>query len=260
MIQLISCGYNFIHPNGITIDRPNGSGDYAFVFFRSRCEIVVDDNAMRPDKYSYILFSPYRRHLYREVDKPFVNDWFHCSGDDVHELVSRLHFPLDKPVQARDPFQISRSIMELQSTLRLGGPLRDSIIDSEVRTLFMKLCNVNEKKPLPEKTNQYFLLFSELRNELYSSPGNQVSVEKLASSVNLSKSYFQHIYKELFGCSVISDMINARLEYAQYLLNNSSLSVAAIAKMCGYENDTHFMRQFKKFIGVSPGKYKNNKS
>ena len=66
------------------------------------------------------------------------------------------------------------------------------------------------------------------------------------------QSYFQHIYKELFGCSVVTDMINRRLEYAKYLLQNSSLSIAAISKMCGNENDTHFMRQFKCFVGVTP--------
>ncbi|MEI0735875.1 AraC family transcriptional regulator [Paenibacillus sp. JTLBN-2024] len=51
-------------------------------------------------------------------------------------------------------------------------------------------------------------------------------------------------------------MINGRLEHAKYLLDNSSLPIAAIAKMCGYENDTHFMRQFKKFVGETPSGYK----
>jgi AraC family transcriptional regulator of arabinose operon len=84
-------------------------------------------------------------------------------------------------------------------------------------------------------------------------------VEQIASRVNLSKSYFQHIYKELFGCSVVSDIINGRLEYAKYLLGNSSLSIAVISKMCGYENDTHFMRQFKRFVGVTPSQYRSQR-
>jgi AraC family transcriptional regulator of arabinose operon len=86
-----------------------------------------------------------------------------------------------------------------------------------------------------------------------------MTVEQIASRINLSKSYFQHIYKELFGCSVVSDMIYSRLEYAKYLLKNSSLSVSAIAKMCGYENDTHFMRQFKRFEGITPSQFRSRR-
>ena len=147
----------------------------------------------------------------------------------------------------------------MNSINRLGGPLRDKIIDSDIRTLLMKLSNLLERAALPGKTSRYFQQFSELRNELYSSPQTHLPVEKIAARLNLSKSYFQHIYKELFGCSVVTDIINSRLEYAKYLLANSSLSVSAIAKMCGYENDTHFMRQFKRFEGVTPSRFRSQR-
>ncbi|MNN42053.1 Arabinose operon regulatory protein [compost metagenome] len=121
----------------------------------------------------------------------------------------------------------------------------------------MKMIDLQNKATILEKKSRYFHSFSKLRNELYNSPGMAYSIEKLASKVNLSKSYFQLIYKKLFGCSVISDLIHARLDYAKYLLKNSPFSVTTIAKKCGYENNTHFMRQFKKFVGVTPSQYKD---
>ncbi len=256
MIRLISCGYQFIHRDGITIDRPSGAGNYAFVFFRSHSEVVLNGVPMAAEKNCFIIFSPATPHLYRELEKPFVNDWFHCDGNEIMDFLMQLNLPLDTLIKAVDPLLITSCIRELHSMNRLGGPLRDQIIDSELRTLFMKLSNLLERASLPDKTNCYFRQFSELRNELYSSPQTHLSVEEIASRVNLSKSYFQHIYKELFGCSVVSDIIQSRLEYAKYLLGNSSLSVAAISKMCGYENDTHFMRQFKRFVGVTPSQYR----
>src|SRR5690606_15849792 len=108
----------------------------------------------------------------------------------------------------------------------------------------------------PDKLRRYYIPFSELRHELYRSPHQTVSVSELAVQLNMSKSYFQHIYKDLFGCAVMTDIINAKLEHAKYLLDHSELSVTDIASLCGYENDTHFMRQFKKFIGVPPRQYK----
>ncbi|QYR22780.1 AraC family transcriptional regulator [Paenibacillus sp. sptzw28] len=259
MIHLISCGYNFVHRDGITIDRPSGAGNYAFVFFRSNSEVIVDGRLLTAEKNSYIIFSPATSHLYRELDNPFVNDWFHCEGIEMMEFLQELNLPLDTLIKAIDPLLITRYIRDMHSINRLGGPLREKIIDSDIRSLFMKLSNLLERAVLPDKTSRYFRQFSELRNELYSSPQIHLPVEQIASRVNLSKSYFQHIYKELFGCSVVSDIIQSRLEYAKYLLGNSSLSIAAIAKMCGYENDTHFMRQFKRFTGITPSQFRSQR-
>ena len=257
MIELLGCGYRYIHPDGILLDRPRGSGDYAFVFFRNRSEVVVRSRRTICERDSYILFGPATPHSYRESELPFVNDWFHCVGDGIADLLTELHFPLDTLLPATDPSLISRSIMELHRIRKSGGPIAGHIIDTEIRSLLMKLSNLHEMS-LTEKQGRYFRQFSELRDEIYNSPQRHRSVDALASRLNLSKSYFQHLYRDLFGCSVVTDMINGRLEYAKYLLRHSAYSVSAIAAMCGYEHDTHFMRQFKKFVGVTPGQYKAN--
>ncbi|XEC93530.1 helix-turn-helix domain-containing protein [Paenibacillus tarimensis] len=259
MIQLIGCGHHFIHRDGITIDRPAGAGNYAFVFFKSHSEVVLRGKPIIAEKNSFILFRPDTPHLYRESARPFVNDWFHCEGGEIEAFLTQLNFPLDTLVKAADPLLITGYIRELQNISRLGGPLQGRIIDLDIKTLFMKLGNLLERSAMTEKTSRYYRQFTELRSELYSSPQSRLPVERLAARVNLSKSYFQHLYKEMFGCSVVFDMINGRLEYAKYLLGNSSSSVAAISKMCGYDNETHFMRQFKRFAGVTPSQYRKQR-
>jgi len=255
MIELLGCGYRYIHPHGLLIDRPQGSGDYAFVFFRNRSEVTVGQRRTVCERNSYILFGPSTPHSYRESELPFINDWFHCVGDGMRDFLDELRFPLDTLLPATDPSLISRSVMELHRIRKSGGPLQARIIDTEIRSLLLKLSNLQEL-PLTGKKGRYYRQLSELRDEIYYSPQRRYTVDLLASRLNLSKSYFQHLYKELFGCSVVTDIINGRLEYAKYLLRSTAYSVSAIAAMCGYEHDTHFMRQFKKFVGVSPGRYK----
>jgi len=255
MIDLLSCGYHGIHYDGIIRNRPTGSGNYTFVFFKSNAEVMLNDETFNVEKNTFVLFQPTTPYYYRELESPFINDWFHCKGEDVEPLLRKANLPVDTLIKASDPLLISRAIMELENTFRLGGTLRDEIIDCDLRSFFMKLGDLQDRTA-PNKLSRYYIPFSELRNEIYRYPQKNATVSELAARLTMSKSYFQHIYKDLFGCSVMSDMITARLEHAKYLLDHSELSVTDIAHLCGYENDTHFMRQFKKFVGVSPRQFK----
>jgi len=255
MITLLACGYRTIHHEGIIRNRPHGSGNYTFIFFNSRTELKLHEHVMVIEKNTFIFFRPDTPYFYRELESPFINDWFHCNGEELEGFLTGLQFPLDTPVEASDPMMISRCMMELQHIHRLDGPLRERIIDCDLRSFLMKLADLRQRTA-PHQLHRYYAAFAELRNDLYRSPQQNISVTRLAENLNLSKSYFQHIYKQLFGCSVVTDMINGRMEHAKYLLDHSEMSVTQIADSCGYENDTHFMRQFKKFVGSSPRKYR----
>ena len=80
--------------------------------------------------------------------------------------------------------------------------------------------------------------------------------------VHLSPSYFQNLYKQIFGISATNDVIRARIANAKSMLNYSSYKISTIAEECGYKNVEHFIRQFKKHEGYTPNKYRNklNKS
>ena len=52
-----------------------------------------------------------------------------------------------------------------------------------------------------DKLNRYRHDFNEIRNRIYAfQPDNLISnVNEISAGLNLSTSYFQHIYKQLFG-------------------------------------------------------------
>ena len=49
-----------------------------------------------------------------------------------------------------------------------------------------------------------------------------------------------------------------RLEVAKTLLIESGMSVAVIGQKIGFSDPAYFNRQFKKYIGCTPGEYRNN--
>ena len=81
-------------------------------------------------------------------------------------------------------------------------------------------------------------------------------MESLAAQIGLSGSYLQSIYKAQFGVPIGSDIILGRITRAKYMLLNSGSSISAIAEASGYRCDEHFIRQFKRMTGVTPGEFR----
>lgn len=78
----------------------------------------------------------------------------------------------------------------------------------------------------------------------------------MADYVHMSPFYFQHLYKELYHISCMQEVILARIERAKFYLTTTDMSVKAVSDFCGYENDLHFIRQFKKKEGLTPTQYR----
>lgn len=82
------------------------------------------------------------------------------------------------------------------------------------------------------------------------------SIEVLADSLNISKSYLSKLYKDETGESVWNYVIRVRIARAKELLIQTDDTNFAIAKAIGYSSEYHFSRAFSKIVGVSPSAYK----
>ncbi|HBN10905.1 MAG TPA: AraC family transcriptional regulator, partial [Ruminococcus sp.] len=95
-----------------------------------------------------------------------------------------------------------------------------------------------------------------LREKIYKNPQYKWTVDELCHEMNMSRSYFQLIYRQTFGITCISDVINCKINHAKNILTTTNLSINETAEECGYDNNEHFMRQFKKHTGVTPSEYR----
>ena len=76
----------------------------------------------------------------------------------------------------------------------------------------------------------------------------------------LNRSYFSKLFKEVIGCTPQEFLIALRLNEAAELMKSSNTSIGEIAVRCGYPNQLHFSRAFKKRYGVPPREWrKENK-
>ena len=90
----------------------------------------------------------------------------------------------------------------------------------------------------------------------YAVPPAKVSNAELADSVNLSASRLRLLFKAETGLTIQQYVKRQRLQRAQELARTTFLRVSEIADLLGFDDVSHFVRDFRLMFGVTPETYR----
>lgn len=82
------------------------------------------------------------------------------------------------------------------------------------------------------------------------------NVESVANTLHVSQSYLSRIFKKEREQTVSNYLIFVRQKKAGELLLKTSLTAKEIAFRVGYTEDVHFLKEFKKFYGLTTREYR----
>jgi LacI family transcriptional regulator len=85
-----------------------------------------------------------------------------------------------------------------------------------------------------------------------------LDIPTLLQSVPLSRSVLERRFVQILGRSPNEEILRVRLGLACRLLEESDLSLAAVAEKCGFEHAEYFSRLFKKKLGSTPGEFRKS--
>ncbi|MBR2895195.1 MAG: AraC family transcriptional regulator [Oscillospiraceae bacterium] len=83
-----------------------------------------------------------------------------------------------------------------------------------------------------------------------------LTLEHLADIAHVNKYYLAHSFKEEFGISPISYLLNRRIEESCYLLLQTDMSLSQIARILGFSSSSYFSQLFRKTKKISPSDYR----
>lgn len=72
----------------------------------------------------------------------------------------------------------------------------------------------------------------------------------------MSYSYLSRYFKQQTGCNFIYYLYRLRIDKAKEMLKNSGFKINQIAENVGFSDVNNFIRMFKKYEGITPGKYR----
>ncbi|MBB6252062.1 helix-turn-helix domain-containing protein [Nitrospirillum iridis] len=83
-----------------------------------------------------------------------------------------------------------------------------------------------------------------------------LSNEALADLLQLSRSHFCAVFRRSLGASPRNFIIERRLAAATHLMLRSDGSLADIARACGFSDQAHFSRLFRRSRGETPSRWR----
>ena len=84
----------------------------------------------------------------------------------------------------------------------------------------------------------------------------RITIEELASVCGLSVSRFAHAFRHSFGVAPFQWLQARRIDRARTMLSRSTAALSDIALACGFADQSHFGRVFRRAVGTSPGAFR----
>lgn len=148
-----------------------------------------------------------------------------------------------------------RPLLEMMVT-EYAFPEQDTqaILKPLVLTLLMHIARqyrLKNKKPAKAKLSDQ--IFQYINTHM-----DTVTLKELAGHFSYHPNYISTLLRRETDKTFSKILLELRMERADMLLKDTTLSIEEIACMLGYSNSSNFYKAFRKYYHISPRKYKRN--
>ena len=188
---------------------------------------------------------------------PWTIYWMHFKGTNSSDFVDMMLKRMGDHV-ASISFQEKRLQLfeEIYTSLERGYSIDNICYASLSLQYFLGSCSFdNNYMAINEKTDSISLCVNYLQKHI----DKPLSLNDIASAVNLSVSHFASIFKKNTGFSIIEYFNHLKTQKACQYLQFTDLRVNEIADRLGIDDPYYFSRMFTKIVGTSPNKYRSRK-
>ena len=183
--------------------------------------------------------------------------WCHFYGPTVSNIYEKYVERGGRPVFR--PPEISPFLEVLDGLYGLASG-SDFIRDMRINEALNRLCTLvmaeswhPEESPRAVKKRSVL----DVKDYLDRDYRSRITLEELSARFFIDKYYLVKVFKEQFGCSINTYLLDLRITRAKQLLRFSDRSLEEIGEECGLGSPQYFSRQFKKVEGISPSGYRS---
>lgn len=259
-MRVVDMGIRNIYGGDFNIYREKWERDYLFLYFRTECQVEMDGKTIDVDPHSVIIYDIGSAQHYHACGDCYSDDFVHFLFDDCRSFLDEINLPLDTVIPLAENEGIPFLLQQMYEEFVSVNACREKSMECYFRLILIKISEMSERIRQARVPARYDEQFRNLRSEIFLNPGRDWRVTECAAEQGLSTPYFQKLYKLNFRNTFMQDVVKSRIEHAKHCLIKTTYSVKEISAVCGYHNETFFMKQFKKHTGMTPTRYRESES
>ncbi len=248
--------WDSVHEGDFSHERASGLADFLLIYYKTPTLLFIGDVSYTIAEPSIVIFSSYTPYRYRSVSESYRDDYIHFAPENKEEFLAKLHFPLNVPVKISNDSAISPVTREICREYACSSSFVQSV---QYHLMMLLMYRISEEWLMYNQENKnvaYYKELSQIRSLIRENPFNNWKIQDFADRIMLSPAYFQTLYKKAFGITCMADVIQSKISTAKEYLIATDMTVAEIAEVLGYSQVYHFIRQFRKNTGVTPGAFR----
>lgn len=181
----------------------------------------------------------------------------HLKNFAVHWKPTPQKCKVEASVTALKDIDTAQNLLQALVKLTIYN---DELYSQQSEALLIALLGmISREHQQPGKTQDYESIIAHAER-INSGEWLFESVENLAGALNISRVHYTRKFKTALGVSPTEFMLKERMRHAINLLTNTNWTLETIAETIGYKDVFFFVRQFKAHMGISPGKYRKQRS
>ncbi len=248
--------YRDLNGNSLLREQKNNRYHH-FIYFRSDdCTIKFDDGSeMNPSEGSICYIAPGYAYEITTPDSLNFISGVACYGvmadvfaNSCGAFQTHISFRPNVVDAFNDVVDLMDSLdTKLEDTNRMASAFYKLFIE-----LMFAPAHVIESKSsiIAQKIKQY----------IEANIDSDISVTSIAKQFYLSETHVIRIFREKFGITPKQYILKAKIEASKILLLDTSLQIKEIAMTYHFADSYHFSHTFKRFVGVSPEKFRTRDS
>ncbi|MBF7025536.1 AraC family transcriptional regulator [Staphylococcus kloosii] len=252
LLYLIYAGEFFVNTKYI-INRKNW--DSYLIMYVISGEICIEYNNEEyvAKENTVLLLNCYEPHVYY-ASKDSHFKWFHFAGKSSHYYFNHIIETQGLKFSQIDKTIIVDTINQILDLSR-KEPLQEERVSIQIYKLLYELNTLNGKY-YKNHTNDVIYKAQEFMNSNYSS---SIAIKDIANHVNLSDFHFCRLFKRVLGYTPKQYLREIRINKSKTLLQTTKKSISEISSNCGFNSETYFVTNFKKYTNMTPTEFRNIK-
>lgn len=228
--------------------------NYLIMYVKEGCGSVVFDQKIYTAKTNDVIFlNCHEPHAYY-TDAGWNTVWIHFDGNTTRMFFELLYNRFGVILPLGNSNVIQRNLSIIIDRLKESKPLPESVFSYYIHRMLTEMILLSSDYP-EEATKPNPIL--EAISYIETKYTEKISINELASYVNISPYYFSRVFKKETGYSPYEYIIKTRIDKAKELLKKTPMSIKEVAFNVGFNDESNFVDTFHRIVKYTPKEFRS---